>query len=99
VTVLLEVRENDALIAVEDRGPGIPMDLADRIFEKFFRIQVKRGQDVPGTGLGLSIVKEIVEAHGGRVWLESRVGLGTTFYALVPLGKKTRDPSKSARVL
>lgn len=89
VTVLLEVRENNVLISVEDRGPGIPMDLADRIFEKFFRIQGKKGQDVPGTGLGLAIVKEIIEAHGGKVWLKSGVGLGSTFFALIPLGRNT----------
>lgn len=86
VTVLVEEQKDDVLLSVEDQGPGIPMDLADRVFEKFFRIEDRKGQNVSGTGLGLAIVKEIVEAHDGRVWLKSEVGRGSTFFALVPKG-------------
>jgi two-component system sensor histidine kinase KdpD len=65
---------NDIQIAVEDEGPGVPPELRDRVFEKFFRRDVTRGQESPsaGLGLGLAIARGIVEAHGGRIWVEGR---------------------------
>jgi two-component system sensor histidine kinase KdpD len=63
---------------VRDNGMGIPEESRKTIFEKF-----KRGanvKNISGTGLGLSIVKGTVEAHGGKIWAESKVGEGTTFY-------------------
>jgi PAS domain S-box-containing protein len=73
--------EGGVLFWVSDTGPGIePVD-QDRLFDRFW--QVSR-RDKRGAGLGLSIVKGLVEAHGGRVWLESEVGVGTTFLFLLP---------------
>ena len=74
-----------ALVAVADQGPGIPRDQQESIFEPF-----KRGLDATegregGLGLGLHICKGIVEAHGGKMWVESRVGCGSTFYFTLPL--------------
>ncbi len=69
-------------LAVQDTGVGIPADALPRIFERFYKVDRVRGQG--GTGLGLSIAKHIVEAHGGRLWVESREGVGTTFYFTVP---------------
>ncbi len=69
-------------LAVQDTGVGIPADALPRIFERFYKVDRVRGQG--GTGLGLSIARHIVEAHGGRLWVESREGAGTTFYFTVP---------------
>ena len=68
---------------VRDSGPGIPVAEQRRIFDKFYRMQ--GDERVPGTGIGLSISKGIVEAHGGRIWLESTAGVGTTFRFRLPI--------------
>ncbi len=70
-------------IAVADRGGGIPPEDLDRVFDKFYR--VNRPDNVSGTGLGLSICKGIVEAHGGRIWAENRVGGGLKVVITLPL--------------
>jgi two-component system, OmpR family, sensor histidine kinase KdpD len=65
------------LIAVEDRGPGVPEALRERVFEKFFRFvpeERSTGEHPSGTGMGLSIARGIIEAHGGRVWIEAGAG-------------------------
>lgn len=74
--------EDRLLIGVRDTGTGIPADELPRIFERFYKVDRARGQS--GTGLGLAIAKHIVEAHGGRIWAESELGRGTTFYFSVP---------------
>ena len=66
-------------ITVSDNGPGIAAQHIDRIFERFYRVDAGRSRALGGTGLGLSIVKHFVEAMGGRVSVESRVGVGSTF--------------------
>lgn len=78
-------REGDAIyLAVADTGIGIPEDQRDVIFETFR--QAKHDlPEVPGTGLGLPIAKHFVEAHGGQMWFDSEVGVGTTFHILLPL--------------
>ena len=68
--------------AVRDTGVGIPADEVPRIFERFYRVDKSRTGN--GTGLGLSIAKHIVEAHGGKIWVESREGEGSTFYFTIP---------------
>jgi len=65
--------------AVSDRGPGIPPGEQERIFERFYRVDKARSRKLGGTGLGLSIVKNVMATHGGRIELESRVGLGSRF--------------------
>lgn len=71
----------DALtVTVEDNGVGIPAEAGSRVFERFYRVR----PDVQGTGLGLAIVKEVVERWGGRVWYDSREGVGTRFHFTVP---------------
>lgn len=73
----------ELIIEIMDRGPGIPQAEKDRVFEKFYRLSVI--DDMPGTGLGLSISRGIVEAHGGRIWVEDREGGGSIFTVALPL--------------
>ena len=70
------------IVGVRDTGVGIPREELPRVFERFYKVDRARGQG--GSGLGLAIAKHIVEAHGGRIWAESVVGKGTTFYFTVP---------------
>jgi two-component system phosphate regulon sensor histidine kinase PhoR len=74
-----------AMITVTDTGIGIPEAEQARIFERFYRVDAARSRELGSTGLGLSIVKHIVEAHGGRVGVESEVGRGSKFFFTVPL--------------
>ena len=66
-------------VDISDTGCGIPDDAKDRIFEEFYRVENAINDQVKGTGLGLSLVKHIVEAHGGKIWVTSKVGAGSTF--------------------
>jgi signal transduction histidine kinase len=72
---------------VRDTGPGIPPEVRARIFERFARSGLRRSE---GAGLGLAIVRAIAEGHGGRVWVDSEVGEGTTFTIEVPVNQ---DPA------
>jgi len=72
-------------ISVKDDGIGIPKEDLLRVFERFYRVDKGRSHELGGTGLGLSIVKHIVQAHGGRVWAESQLGEGSTFYFTLPI--------------
>lgn len=69
---------------VKDDGPGIPPEARERVFERFYRLDKARTREQGGTGLGLAIVKHIVQAHGGRVWVESGPGPGATFCFTLP---------------
>ncbi|MGB9602388.1 MAG: sensor histidine kinase, partial [Limisphaerales bacterium] len=69
--------------------PGIPPEARERIFERFFRVDKARSREQGGTGLGLSIVKHIVQAHGGKVWVESQFGKGATFCFTLPMRSET----------
>ncbi len=86
VTMTVVVDEEELQIAVADTGVGIPAEALPHIGEKFFRAKNTEGSH-PGTGLGLSICKWIVEAHGGRLTIESTVNVGTTFTVHLPVAK------------
>jgi two-component system phosphate regulon sensor histidine kinase PhoR len=79
-----EKGQKEIQISVEDDGIGIPREDLPRIFERFYRVDKGRSKELGGTGLGLSIVKHIVQAHGGKVWAESQIGKGSTFYFTLP---------------
>jgi len=70
--------------SVADTGPGIPLEEANKIFDKFYQIAQAGKQKARGTGLGLAISKALVEMHGGRIWVESEVGRGSTFFFTLP---------------
>ncbi|MGZ3181118.1 MAG: PAS domain S-box protein [Telluria sp.] len=76
--------EARALIFVADHGEGIPAAFRDRVFEKFAQADTSTRRRVGGTGLGLAICKSIVEGHGGRIWFDTEIGAGTTFYVELP---------------
>ncbi|MBN2390176.1 MAG: PAS domain S-box protein, partial [Anaerolineae bacterium] len=80
-------------VSVEDTGVGIPADKFSQVFEKFKQISNMMDYAARGTGLGLPICREIVEQHGGRIWVESKVGVGSTFSFVIPLVETGTTPS------
>ena len=85
VTMASRVEGRFALVSVTDTGVGIPPDEIGHVFERFRRVRSGAAQSIPGTGLGLTIVKQIVEMHGGKIWVESAVGHGSSFHFTIPL--------------
>jgi two-component system phosphate regulon sensor histidine kinase PhoR len=97
VRVSAEAANGDITIAVADTGPGIPPEDLPRVFERFFRGD--RARTSGGTGLGLAITKHVVEAHGGRIWVESegRPGQGAVFrLTLAAADEAVRGPQPAA---
>jgi signal transduction histidine kinase len=86
-TVSVGARQDgeELVVWVKDEGMGIPPESLEKVFEKFYRVGTPAHRKVPGTGLGLALVRETVEAHGGRVWVESEPGKGSTFYVSLPV--------------
>ena len=85
VTISSRAEGAFALLTVSDTGLGIPPDEIAHVFERFRRVRSGAAQAIAGTGLGLTIVKQIVEMHGGKIWVESAVGHGSAFHFTVPL--------------
>lgn len=83
---MISVKEKErVMVSIQDTGCGIPAADLPNIFERFYRVDEARSRDVGGTGLGLAIFKETINAHGGRVWVKSVEGEGTTFYFDLPI--------------
>jgi two-component system, OmpR family, phosphate regulon sensor histidine kinase PhoR len=74
----------EVIFTVTDTGIGIPESDLERIFERFYRVDAARSREAGGTGLGLAIARHIVDAHGGRIWVESAVGQGSRFHFSIP---------------
>jgi len=85
IVVGAERYENGIRVGVLDEGEGIPPEYHDKIFERFFQIEGASFRPQKGTGLGLAICRNIVEAHGGRIWVESSPGKGSIFYFTLPV--------------
>ena len=88
ILVRTGVKEGECFIEVKDQGPGIPREHLDRIFDRFYRVDPSRSREEGGTGLGLSLAKWAVEAHGGRIEVESEPGKGSTFRIVLPLSRE-----------
>ncbi len=84
--ITLSITGNDDVVqvSVADTGPGIPSEDLPHLFQKFYRVDNSATRSIGGTGLGLFICKKIVELYGGRIWAESTIGKGTTFYINIP---------------
>ena len=85
VRVTARCTDGQFLISVRDTGPGIPVEEQQRIFEEFHQVDGSSTRAKGGTGLGLAIAKQIVEMHGGSIWVESTLGQGAVFHLKLPV--------------
>jgi two-component system, OmpR family, phosphate regulon sensor histidine kinase PhoR len=85
IVLSAEAHELEVVFTVSDTGIGIPRADQSRIFERFYRVDAARSREVGGTGLGLAIAKHLIEAQGGRIWVESEIGKGSHFHFSVPI--------------
>ena len=85
IDILLKNNDQQAFVSITDHGMGIPAEQVDKLFEKFQRLDNSYSRNIGGTGLGLAICREIIEQHGGRIWIESKENIGTTVSFSLPL--------------
>ncbi|MRG87976.1 cell wall metabolism sensor histidine kinase WalK [Salinibacillus xinjiangensis] len=88
ITLETEIKDRMLLTKVSDQGVGIPKEQVERIFDRFYRVDKARTRKLGGTGLGLAIAREMIEAHDGKIWAESKEGKGTTIYISLPMMHK-----------
>lgn len=84
ITCRLQETHNSVVISVSDQGMGIPRKDLPHVFDRFYRVDKARARSMGGTGLGLAISKEVIQRHGGKIWVDSIEGKGTTFYVSLP---------------
>lgn len=84
ITCRLVETHNHVIMSITDQGLGIPKEAISHVFDRFYRVDKARSRAQGGTGLGLAISKEVIQMHGGRIWVESREGEGSTFYISLP---------------
>jgi signal transduction histidine kinase len=84
ITIAMQQKVDEIVISISDTGVGIASDEYDIIFEDFYQVKGSKSDKTPGTGLGLPICKRFVEMHGGRIWVESELGSGSTFFFTIP---------------
>lgn len=90
ITVHIDMKDSEFLIAVQDTGSGIADEDISKIFDRFYRGKNNRSSKTKGSGLGLSISKEIIQAHGGSIWVKSKLGEGSTFFFTIPVNCKIK---------
>jgi signal transduction histidine kinase len=90
IKAALKKSDDNVTVSVSDTGVGIPKEQLPRIFDRFYQVDGTTSRKYGGTGLGLAITKSIVEAHGGKIWVESVVGEGTTFHFTLPIKRKKK---------
>jgi signal transduction histidine kinase len=93
VSIVAGARNGHFAVSVTDTGPGIPLDQQGRIFDQFHQVDSSLTKAKGGTGLGLAIAKQIVEMHGGRIWVVSTPGKGSTFQMELPTRAEFRKPA------
>ncbi|WP_042354556.1 cell wall metabolism sensor histidine kinase WalK [Bacillus rubiinfantis] len=91
VTFSIKERDNEIIVSVSDQGVGIPKDSIGKIFDRFYRVDKARTRKLGGTGLGLAIAKEMVKAHAGNIWADSKEGEGTTISFSLPYDASEED--------
>jgi two-component system sensor histidine kinase VicK len=84
VTIEAQSQDSELVISVADQGIGIPRENLEKIFDRMFNLEHRLAQDPGGLGLGLALCKALVEAHGGRIWVESVLGKGSVFHFALP---------------
>jgi PAS domain S-box-containing protein len=94
ITVGAKQEGNDIIVWVADQGVGIATDAVPKLFTKFYRVNNEDTRSIGGTGLGLALVKKIIEAHGGRVWVESALGHGSTFFFSLPISVEVEQDER-----
>ena len=98
--IILRVKQSgdEVIFTVEDTGIGIPQADQPRIFERFYRVDAARSREAGGTGLGLAIARHLIEVHGGRLWVESELGVGSKFHFSVPVFDSERATTRALPV-
>ena len=84
IEMILTEKEEEAQIEIRDNGIGVPDDILDKIFERFYKEDKSRSNRSGGTGLGLYIARKIILDHGGSIWAKSQVGSGTSIFFTLP---------------
>ena len=85
IEVACKVIDKEVVVSVRDEGMGIKPQHLDKLFDRFYRVETKHTQHISGFGIGLYLSAEIVRRHNGRIWVESEVGVGSTFYFSLPV--------------
>ncbi len=91
ITLRVKQEEAAVIVEVQDTGPGIKEELQERLFNPYYRVEGDR-ERLSGLGLGLALCKTLVELHGGRIWVESHLGKGSTFSFSIPLDTTHQKP-------
>lgn len=98
IEVKVIVEGDQVITSVADNGPGMPQEAIPHLFTKFFRVSGALEKGSKGTGLGLYISKSIIDLHHGKIWVESAVGKGSTFYFSLPIENSVKNPSTIAQL-
>ena len=87
ITLSCEVKDNKVILSVQDSGEGIEQGELTKLFDRYYRVMNEKTSTTPGFGLGLYLSAEIVKEHGGKIWAESKLGIGSKFSFTIPLSQ------------